>query len=139
MHFKAPYAAYFTGILIIVGLLLVFTTDLHETSFAYGSSIAGGMAAIAIMAVTVKAYKTSFLMACAALIMFVGIAYGVDEESFKDLAMKGLAGGVATGAMMYLRALLDRFNEPEEKSDEPLDEGHEQKAKDQSMAAQAVD
>ena len=50
-------------------------------------------------------------MVGAGLVMFLVLAIGVDAESFKDIAFKGMAGATASGVIVVIKTLLDRFKE----------------------------
>lgn len=111
--FKAPYAIIVTVAALVAGLFLIYLSPLHESAFAYGSGLVGGLFVTAVAAAAVRAYRSATVMAVCSLGMFMAMAHGIDAESFKDIAFKGLAGGVATGVVIFIKALLDRFKDLE--------------------------
>lgn len=112
--FKAPYAAMLALMSVAAGVFLIWGTPLHETAFAYGAGIVGAFLTAGVLACAVRAYRTALLLGACALGLFCAIAAGIDAESFKDMAMKGLAGGIAAGIGVMLKTLLDRFRTDEE-------------------------
>ena len=109
--FKAPYAVILAVLAVLAGAVLIWFTDLHESAFAYGSGIVSGFFVTAAIAAGVKAYRSALVMACCALAMLMLLAVGVDAETFKDMAFKGLASGAASGVIVVIKTLLDRFKD----------------------------